>query len=572
VRQAPGTIVQVLVTSVLLQMLGLIFPLLTKVVVDQILPSRMDSAMLVLGIGMLMLLLSQSVVTLLREWLLVYLRSRIDMHLMLGFFEHLLTLPYSFFQQRSSGDLLTRVNSNTMIRDLLSNQMISSLLDSTMVTLYLLILLAQSPSYGVLTLLVGLAQVLLTIFTARPITHLANQELTAQGKSQGYMAEALSGIATLKAAGAEYSAYERWSNLFFDHLNLSVRRSYLVAVLGSILTALRLFSPLALLWLGAMQVLSGSMSIGTMLALNALAVAFLDPLAAMVNRGQQLQMVQAHLARLGDIMGSEPEQNTQSVRMPPQLTGHIRLDNVGFQYASDAPKVLQGISVVIKAGQKVAIVGRTGSGKSTLGKLLLGLYIPTEGEIYYDNFPLRQLQIQEVRRQFGVVLQDAAIFSGTILQNITLNNPTMPQEQVMQAAQVAAMHEDVVRMPMGYETFVAEGGSALSGGQRQRLAIARAVANKPSILLLDEATSSLDVGTERKVAQNLQLFPCTQIIIAHRLSTVRHADVILVMDRGTIVERGTHDELLQRNGHYARLIQQQMEKEKSEKLKAYYGN
>jgi HlyB family type I secretion system ABC transporter len=570
IGQAPASMLQVMITSVLLQTLGLALPLLTKVVADQILPARMDSAMFLLGVGMLMILLSQSVVSLLREWILVYLRSRIDINLMLGFFEHLLVLPYSFFQQRSSGDLLSRVNSNIMIRDTLSSQMIAALLDSSMVLLYLLILMAQSPAYGLLALAVGLMQVVLTLGTARPITQLANQELAAQGKAQGYMSEALAGIATLKAAGAEYSAYERWANLFFDQLNLSIKRSYLVAGLGVALTALRLFSPMALLWVGAQQVLNGSLSIGSMLALNALAVAFLDPLSALVNRGQQLQMVQAHLARLSDIMTSAPEQEGKDVRQPPQLTGDIRLENIGFSYSSDSPKVLHNISISIKAGQKVAIVGRTGSGKSTFGKLLLGLYLPTEGEIYYDDHPLRELEIQEVRRQFGVVLQDAAIFSGTVMQNIALNNPSMPKEKILEAARVAAIDEDIERMPMGYDTYVAEGGSALSGGQRQRLAMARAVANKPAILLLDEATSSLDVKTERKVATNLQLFPCTQIIIAHRLSTIRHADVILVMDKGTIVEAGSHDELLQRNGHYANLVQQQMERDKSEKLKAYY--
>jgi ATP-binding cassette subfamily B protein len=250
----------------------------------------------------------------------------------------------------------------------------------------------------------------------------------------------------------------------------------------------------------------------------------------------------------------------QKAQLPPKLSGHIHLQNVSFQYAPDVPKVLRSLNLTIEPGQKVAIVGKTGSGKSTLGKLLLGLYTPTEGNIYYDGIPFSNLHYQEVRRQFGVVLQEATIFSGTVLHNVTFNDPQMSKEQAIQAAQVAAIHEDIMHMPMGYETYVAEEGSALSGGQRQRLALARAVAHNPAVLLLDEATSSLDVITEQKVAQNLQTFSCTQIVIAHRLSTIRNADIILVMDEGTIVERGTHEELLKHNGYYARLIQHQLEK------------
>jgi ABC-type bacteriocin/lantibiotic exporter with double-glycine peptidase domain len=235
---------------------------------------------------------------------------------------------------------------------------------------------------------------------------------------------------------------------------------------------------------------------------------------------------------------------------------------VSFRYAPDAAEVLHHLDLTVEAGQKVAIVGPSGAGKSSLGKLLLGLYPPTEGSIFYDGIPLQRLNYQEVRQQFGVVLQESILFSGSILSNITLNDPAIGKEQVVQAAEIAAIHEDILRMPMGYDTYVSEGGSALSGGQRQRVALARAIAHKPALLLLDEATSHLDVATEQRVAQQLQTLACTQIIIAHRLSTIRDADVILVLDQGTIVEKGTHHELLQRGGYYARLIHQQLEPSK----------
>jgi ABC-type bacteriocin/lantibiotic exporter with double-glycine peptidase domain len=561
-RQAPGALAQVIFASIFLQAIGLVPPFMTEIILDKIIPLHLSNAMLLLGIGMLVLIFSQGFLSLLREWLLIYVRARIDTHMMLSFFEHLLLLPYSFFQQRSSGDLLTRMGSNTIIRDTLSGQLISTFLDGSMVILYLCILMIAAPTFGILALTIGLLQVLVILCIYRPIASLAAQELTAQGKSQGYMAEALAGIATLKAAGAEYSAHDRWTNLFFDQLNISTRRSYLSTVASTILLILQVFAPMSLLWVGAIQVLNGTMTVGVMFALTSLAT----PLSSLVSSGQQIQLVKAHLDRLADIMTAEPEQNSHVVQSPPQLGGYIRLENVGFRYSSDSPRVLHSINLNIIAGQKVALVGRTGSGKSTLGKLLLGLYIPTEGQIYYDGLALHEMHYQEVRRQFGVVLQESAVFSGSIMENILFNNPAMGKEYAVQAAQMAAIHDDIVKMPLGYETLVAEGGSALSGGQRQRLSLARAIAHHPAILLLDEATSNLDVVTEQIVAQNLEALPCTQIIIAHRLSTVRNADVILVMDQGTIVEYGTHQDLLLRNGFYTNLIKQQMEKKSSRPL------
>jgi HlyB family type I secretion system ABC transporter len=559
IRREPATFAQILGVSLLLLLMGLAVPLLSKVVVDRILPFHMTDVMPALGIGLLALFLSQTVATLLREWLLVYLRARIDIQQMLGFVEHLLALPYSFFQQRASGDLLARVASNAMLREILSNQLLATVLDSGLVTVYLVILLWQSPPFGLLTLAVGLVQVVVLLASSRPIGRLARRELSAFGRSQGYLGETLVGIATLKASGAEPRAFDRWSNVFFDHLNISLRYNYASGTVTAVLAVLPVFGQLTLLWVGATQVLNGSMTLGTMVALFALAGAFFAPLASLVNSGQQFQLVGANLDRISDVVEAEPEQDRTTLRPSPRLVGNIRTERLRFRYAESGPDVLHDIALTVAPGQRVAIVGQSGSGKSTLGMLLLGLYAPTGGRVLYDGIALDRLDLQEVRRQFGVVLQDSALFSGSILSNITLNHPRLPFERVVQAAKIAAIHDDIAAMPMGYDTFVSEGGSALSGGQRQRMSIARAIANKPRILLLDEATSHLDVETEQRVAQNLRRLSCTQIIIAHRLSTVRDADKIVVLHQGSIVESGSHDDLIRRHGHYAGLVRQQLE-------------
>jgi ATP-binding cassette subfamily B protein len=557
-KQNPTIFVQIIFASLLLQIFGLGVPLLTKVVVNQVIPLGLSNILDILGLGMLILFGSQIVMTLLRSLLLIKLKTRLDIQMTTGFLEHMLTLPYRFFLQRSTGDILTRVASNTVIRDLVSTQMVSTLLDGSLVIIYFVVLMIVSRVFGVLVLVLGLLEVGLLLGSGGPIRRLASRELEAAGKAQGYTTEILTGIATLKAAGAEQRAFQQWLNLYFNQLNTSVRQDYVTSVIGTVITGLRTLTPLAILWLGTYMVLDGTLDLGTMFALNALAASFLMPLGSLASSGQQLQVVRSHLERINDILDADSEQDVLRVQQPPKLTGRITLDNVSFQYDPNSPKVLQDISVQIEPGQKVAIVGRTGSGKSTLGKILLGLCLPTEGNILYDGVPLQYFNFQAVRSQLGVVMQESRIFSGSIRHNIAFNDPDMGMERVMQAAQAAALHDEIMQMPMGYETYVAEGGNALSGGQNQRLAIARALANNPSILLLDEATSALDVVTERIVEQSLRSLPCTQITIAHRLSTIRNADLILVLDQGKIVERGSHQELLRKNGFYVWLIQNQL--------------
>jgi ATP-binding cassette, subfamily B, bacterial len=553
-----SVLLQVLAASLFLQVLGLVLPVSTKIVVDHVLPQG-ASLMTILGLGVAVIVLGQIITSYLRYALLIYVQARLDAQMMLGFFEHMLSLPLAFFQRRGTGDLIMRLNSNSVIREVLTNQTVAAVLDGGLILVYLTILFTQAPLFGALVLAIGAVQIAVPLLTARRVRTLLQEDIKAESASHGYLVEALTGIVTLKACGAEPQALDRWSNLFFNHLNIALKRNHLAALINVSTNALSTLAPLALLYVGAMFVLNGELSLGTMLALNALGVAVLRPLSSLVAVVQQLQFGAAHFARLFDVLDAEPEQAALKERPVPQLSGRVELRNVSFRYNASAPYVLKDISLCIEPAQKIAVVGLTGSGKTTLGMLLLGLHIPTEGEILYDGIPLSDLDYRALRGQFGVVLQEPQVFSGSVRHNIAFTRPDVPLERVARAAEQAAVHDEITQMPMKYETLLAERGTTLSGGQLQRIALARALINEPSLLLLDEATSHLDVTTEGRIERNLSQLRCTRIVIAHRLSTIRDADCILVTDGGRIVERGTHDELLRNGGAYASLIGKQME-------------
>ncbi len=554
---ARGLVTQILIASGLLQLSGLVFPLFTMVLVDTILPAQDVGMLTVLGIGMLVLVLSQTVLGFLRSSLGLFLEARLDVEVMLGFFEHTLLLPFRFFQERTSGDLLMRLGSIAIIRDVLTGQLVSAVLDGSLVLIYLVILLIWWPLFGLVTLLFGCVQILLLWASNRRLYELTERDLAAQAESQSYLVEALTGVATIKASATEDRAMDHWSNLFFKQLNISLKRSHLSNLVESGQDLIGALAPVALLWLGGLWVLDGRMSLGAMLAVTTLAISFLIPLTSLAASGQQLHLIGAHLERIADVLRSKPEQDVSLVEKAPPLAGRIELHKAAFRYHNDAPWAVRDVSVDIAPGQKVAIVGPTGSGKSTLAMLLLGLYPLQEGEIRLDGLSLTELNLRSVRGQFGVVLQDPALFSGSIRHNISMHDPERSLEDIETAARLAAIDHEIAAMPMGYETLIAEGGLDLSGGQRQRLALARAVAHRPAILLLDEATSNLDAVTEAVVDANLSALACTRIVIAHRLSTVRNADQILVMQEGEIVERGTHESLLALGGVYALLVRDQ---------------
>jgi ABC-type bacteriocin/lantibiotic exporter with double-glycine peptidase domain len=385
-------------------------------------------------------------------------------------------------------------------------------------------------------------------------------DLRVQSKSRAYEIEVLNGIETLKAIGSEPNAVQHWSNLFVDTLNTSLARGRLAALVDSSLASLRLGAPIAVLVLGASRVLSGELSLGSMLALDALAIGFLAPLATLVGTASQLQILGTYLDRLDDVFDTPPEADYDRLVDVSSLSGAIRLEDVSFRYGERSPLVVRDVSLEVAAGQFVAIVGPSGSGKSTLAALLVALYAPTSGRVLYDGRDLASLNPRAVRRKMGIVVQKPYLFASSVRSNIALADPALPLDDIMQAAKAASIHDEIMAMPMQYETLVRDGGSALSGGQRQRLALARALVHEPPIMLLDEATSSLDAVTEARVQTTLDEMRCTRIVIAHRLSTIMSADVILMMKDGRVVERGTHAELVARRGAYYELVNAQFER------------
>lgn len=555
-----GLVARAVVLSVLLQLFALALPVLIGVLVDRVVPRGDAGLLAVLAVGLAAVAGFYVLTLVLRAYLLLYLRTALDAQLSLGLMDRLAVLPYKFFLDRPTGDLLARYESNRALRQTLSSTALSTLLDGGLVGAYLLLLLAASPSMGGLVMALGLLQVGLFLSLRRSYTDLMSQELEAQARSQSHLVEMLSGMETLKALGAEDRSVDRWSHLFVRELNVTLARGRLSSIAGALTSGLNLASPMAVLVFGGFQVLRGDLSLGMMLTLNALAVGFLTPLSNLVATALQLQEVRSHIERIEDILSAAAEQEPSSTRPARLLQGRITVSRVSFRYGRSEPWILRDVELEILPGQKVAIVGRSGSGKSTLARLLVGLFAPESGKILYDGEELATLDLRSVRAQIGVVSQDARVFGATIRSNIALAEPAADLERIVEAARLAEVHEEIVAMPMGYDTLLTDGGASLSGGQRQRLALARALVRRPAILLLDEATSDLDTVTESRIMANLTSLRSTRIVIAHRLSTVADSDVILVLEGGAIAEMGTHRELLARGRSYAELVAAQTAK------------
>jgi len=542
----------VLFASLALDALATVVPFTTQLAIDQVIGRHRVGWLILIGGCAAGFVTFSSLWSLLRGWLLLRIRAHLDVSITREFVAHLLDLPVPFFAQRSVADLMSRVGANKMIRDVVAGKSIALLADGAMLAVYFGLMLAFDAQLS-LVVLVASALYVAAFVIGRPIVQAGADE--AQRKevlASTQLLQTLRGITTIKSAGVESSSHRRWLNAWVASLNASSRVALKQQAVNTVLFAIQAAAPIAVLLLGGRRVLDGGLTPGRLVGFEMLQAGFLGPLQSVVQTLIRLQIVPVLLARMDDVLLSEPEPAHE--RKAPRLTGEIELKNVDFRYSPTSPPVLANVSMRIEKGTKVALVGPSGSGKSTLARLLLSLYSPTGGQVLLDGIDLASLDAASVRRQYGVVLQETALFDGTVAENLRLFYPNAPMEHVVQAARVAQIHDDILGLPLGYETRISASGGALSGGQRQRLALARAIVHRPPIMILDEATSALDAVTESAIERYLSTRACTRIVIAHRLSTVRDADTIFVMDGGQIVEQGRHDDLVGQGGLYAHLV------------------
>ncbi len=553
---------EVLVASLFLQLFGLLTPLFFQVVIDKVLAQRGVTTLDVLALGFLLLILFEVVLGGLRSYTLSHTTNRIDVELGGRLFRHLLALPLAYFQARRVGDSVARVRELESIRGFLTGSALTLVLDLSFTFVFLGVMWLYSPMLTLVVLAAIPFYVALAV-TVTPVLRARLREKFDRGaENQALLVESVSSVEMLKSLAVEPQIQRRWEEQLAAYVGAAFRAGFLTTLAGQGATLINRLTTLAILWFGAHQVMAGALTVGQLVAFNMLAGQVGGPILRLVQLWQEFQQAGISIRRLGDILDTprEPSHAAGRTRLPA-LRGRIRLEHLSFRYRPDAPRVLHGIDLEIRPGEVIGVVGRSGSGKSTLAKLLQRLYLPEQGRVLIDGFDLAPVDTASLRRQIGVVLQESRLLNRSIRDNIALAAPATGMERILEVARLAGADEFIGRLPEGYDTLVEEQGANLSGGQRQRIAIARALLTDPPILILDEATSSLDYESEALIQRNLAAI-CrgrTVIIVAHRLSAVRQADRILVLDQGRIVEQGSHRQLLERGGLYARLDAHQRE-------------
>ncbi|GGA00943.1 peptidase domain-containing ABC transporter [Okeania sp. KiyG1] len=557
-------LLEVFITSILIQLFGLITPLFTQLLLDRVVVQGSTLTLTAVGLGLVIFGLFRVAMTGLRQYLLDHTANKVHLAMIVGFIRHTFRLPMSFFESRYVGDIIARVQENRKIENFLTGEALSIVLDLLTVFIYLGLMFWYSWKMALLALVIVPPFFLLALIATPFLQKISREIFAALSEESSYLIQSLTGVSTVKSLAVEQTVRWRWE----EFLNKSIRKNFSGQVISN---RLQIFSltieslvTTGLLWFGAWLVIQGELTIGQLVAFNMLIGTVISPFQRLTVLWNQLQEVIIAVERINDVIDTEPEEDLQSEgrQYLVELRGNIIFDNVTFRYHPESDiNVLENLSFEVRAGQTVALVGRSGSGKTTISKLVLGLYPPTDGKILIDGYDITTISLPSLRNKVGVVDQDTFLFGGTIRENLTIAHPSATLEDIVRAAKLAGADEFIQRLPMGYETQIGEGGGLLSGGQRQRLAIARALLGNPRLLVFDEATSHLDVESERIIQTNLNtiLQGRTTLIIAHRLSTVRKADVILVLDRGVLIEQGNHEELMAKRGHYYYLNRQQLE-------------
>ena len=546
---------QVLLGSFVVQLFGLVTPLFTQVILDKVLVNRTIATLDVLAVAFIVVAIFELFLNLSRNYIFIHTTNKIDAKLGAKLFKHLFRLYYVYFENRQVGNIVARVRELDRIREFITDKSVSVLIDAFFSIVFLAIMFVYSPKLTFISLgFLGIIAIIYLLIT--PELRLRLEEKFQMGAhSNSYLVESVTGVQTVKSLAIEGSMFRKWEEKLGKYLKSSFNLAIMGNFTGSVCGFLQKATTIAILYVGVMLVIENKLTIGQLIAFQMFSGQFSAPMLRLVGLWNEFQQTLLAVDRIGDILNSPLEMQSGNAITLSNVRGDIKIENLSFRYNVESPNVLKNINLEIKAGQKIGFVGRSGSGKSTIAKLIQRLYYTTEGTIYIDGIDIRNINPVWLRTNIGIVLQENYLFSGTIKDNIALPRPNIPMEGIVQAAQIAGAHEFISKLPKGYDTEVGERGSSLSGGQRQRIAIARALISNPRILIFDEATSALDYESERIIRDNMAMISKgrTTIVIAHRLSTIKDSDLIVCFDEGNIVEMGTHDELIQRDGYYKKL-------------------